>query len=154
MKEQQPVGNEGASWRWHALFLMLILLELAAGWLLHRDQADLKRAFEEGSPEVKVRALQILANRNDPRPFDNPLPEAKELLLREFTMTSNVTRLTGRKLQRSHVSSVKDQGEAFRGSFLIEHAVGVRNRRIRLDDVSAWYDSLDMESPGIHDISQ
>jgi hypothetical protein len=88
----------------------------------HRTRSELEDDLQNGTPAEKVSALYLLTNRDTPDPvqpqFVRDLLASDEPLLREWTMTTNFTRLGRPTLQLKYLDSLGDSPEGIRCRFL------------------------------------
>jgi hypothetical protein len=102
----------------------LVVIEVLAWQVAHRDDEELQRAVASGSAEEKVWALHIQLNRGEPQRLEHLFVEnllaSNEALVRELAMTSDVRRLGRRSVQRRYLAESSDPGETLRGRYYMK----------------------------------
>ena len=130
----------------HALLLIVLVVECAVAVANHRSRSKLERDLQAGAPAAKVSALYVLTNRDTPQPagpqFVRGLLASDETLVREWTMTTNFTRLGRPNMQRQYLASLGDSPEGIRCRFLYSHGIG-KTPWITLPELRAFLDALD-----------
>ena len=141
----KPAGRERrlpAYWL-HTLLLLILGVECALGVANHRNRTKLERDLQTAAPAQKAYALYVLTNRDTPQRVDPQLLLASdEPLLREWTLTTNFTRLARPTPQLRHLDSLGNSPEGIRSRFLFSHGIG-KKPWITLPELRAFLDALD-----------
>ena len=144
---QKPARREPwwRAYRLHALLVLGLCLECALAASRHRTDHQVRRDLESGTPAEKVCALYLLTNRDLPQAaepqFVRSLLASEETLIREWTMTSNFTRLGRPTAQRQYLNAIGESPEGIRCRFLFSHGIG-KTPWITLPEVAAFLDAL------------
>ncbi len=155
MADPDPVtGPPASGWlrahRIHGLLLVVIAVEGLAALLLHRSDEQLGGMLESGTPKQKVYALYVLTNRDLPQGIDEAftrsLLDCDEVLIREWTMTTNYTRLGQPRAQQAYIRSLGGSPEAYRCRFWKYYRVGLRHSMV-LSEVARFIEAIS-DGPG------
>jgi hypothetical protein len=127
----------------HAVLVLILGVECALAVASHRSRSELERDLQTAAPAQRVYALYVLTNRDTPQRV-NPqlLLDSDEPLLREWTLTTNFTRLARPTPQLKHLDSLGGSPEAIRSRFLFSHGIG-KQPWITLPELRAFLDALD-----------
>jgi hypothetical protein len=116
--------------KWQADLLLLVclgallIMEVLAWRVVHRGEEELQQAVASGSSAEKVWAYHVQLNRGEPQRLEHSFVEdllaSEEALVRELAMTSDVRRLSGRKVQRRYLAESSDPGENLRGRYYMK----------------------------------
>jgi len=130
----------------HAALLLILAIECAVAIAGRRSRAGLERDLQSGTPAAKAYALFVLTNRDTPRPpdaqFVSDLLDSGDPLLREWTMTTNFTRLTGSTMQRTYLDSLGDSPQGLRCRFLLTRGIG-QTPWMTLPELAEFLDALE-----------
>ncbi len=131
------------------VLLLAILTAEILGWRAnHRSASELWQTYRSAQPKTKIEALHILANRDRPRGFDQAFVDeilaSQHSLIREFAMTYDVTRLSGKSRQRAYLTTLlPDSDEEVRCRFFLRH----QNSRFSRAELRSYFESLRPASP-------
>ena len=135
------------------LLILLLLLGLlgaeALAWQVrHRSEKELWQLYRAGEPEEKIHALHVLTNRGRPRGFSQEFVQemlrSEQATLREFTMTYDLTRLSGRKAQLRYLGSpLVVHDETVRARFFFRH----QNSRFSRALLRRYFEAVRAASP-------
>ena len=108
--------------------LLVLLIERLIGVLGHREEAELWQVLESGSAVEQIDALHSLSNRKDGQAVSKSLVrellESESAPVREYTMTTDFTRLLGEDSQAGYLQRLQDPDEAHRCRFFLNRGVG------------------------------
>lgn len=125
------------------LLAALIAAEAILATLSYRPVEKLRSVLETGTPGERVEALFILTNRGGDLPGEmtdaTALLASPEPLLREWTMTSNFTRLSSPDAQTAYLASRPDDSETRCMRFLLSYRVGTADW-MTLDEAREYMD--------------
>ena len=128
-----------------ALLLAVVVVECLWAAAAHRTDDELQRTLQSGTPQEKVGALYVLTNRDVPQRFDEAalweLLSSDNILIREWTMTTNFARLARPRAQRDYVEARRGSREAIRCAFLLRYRVGL-GRTITMADLQQFLDAV------------
>lgn len=119
------------SYRWQIVLLLVLSIELVAALAHHRSKEELQNQLRGGNDHEQVEALFILTNRDQPDPFSEEelqgFSKSGNPLLREWLMTSNFSRFTTTKFEKTLMKSVVDSVESERFRFYYTHRIGKKS---------------------------
>ena len=133
-------------WLWLAVLSAVVLLEFLVAASCHRSDEQLHALADTGTPQERVHAFHVLANRDRPlvtdpaftqRALSSPVP-----LVRELAMTTNFRRMRPDTLQREHVASLPQGPERLRLEILLNARLG-KPGRLNVERLQAFYASLE-----------
>jgi len=128
--------------------LVVVAGELLFSRMAHRNETELLAVLNSGNAAAQIEALHILSNRGDGEVVDEALAarvlQSESGVLREYAMTSNLTKLVGRRLQRASLERLEDPDEAFRRWLFSSRGVGKRPT-LSLAEITKYYETLGAE---------
>ncbi len=129
MTPETPRDGKGLE-RADLLVLLSLLAILGAEVLAwragHRSEEELWRVYRTEASQARIQALHVLTNRDRPHGFDQnfvrQMLRSPQALIREFSMTYDLSRLGGNRAQQRYLhSSLPDRDEVFRCRFFLRH---------------------------------
>ena len=114
--------------RSYVVLLAIVCAECVLAAALHRTAEELQSDLRTGTPRQKVYALFVLTNRGVPRDVGAESVRRRvnsdDGLVREWTMTTNFTRLGPTRAQETRLVVLGASPEGVRCRFLLKHREG------------------------------
>lgn len=147
-----------SGWRLPALGALLLAAEALVAAALHQSDGRLRLEVARGTPQHRIDALQILANRGTPDPslfgdaLVRSLLESPEDRLVEFAFSHEISKFGESELQAQHVFYYKGDDFAHWWRAYVLHSGKVAGGpRLTLQALRWWFDAVEERPPPLRE---
>lgn len=127
------------------ILFIILLVETFYFFPVIKTENELLSLLQNGKVDEKILAIQILANQGKTWQMNEEVLEellgSSSSIMREFAMTSTVTRFLGNQEQIAYLRELKQAKEKIRCSFFLKFQVGTRIP-MKLKDLSVYLETL------------